>query len=137
MITINEGDVVDFNLVTNSILGGKRTGVQVKSGLLDYSLAVQLDPELNSKHANMYPFFQEKVQNVNNPASYKYFAVTNAQGKNEIIGVPWVLDTSFKPIATRQVTYVIHNFQENMRGAIETLFSNLGASFTSLDETNK
>lgn len=134
-ITINEGDIVDFDLVTGSILGGKRTGVVITAPPMDYSIAVQLDPELNSKHKNLYPFFSDKVQNIDDPAKYKYFAVRNANDKTEIIGVPWVLDSSYKAILVRQITYVIHNFQEYMRPTIENMLNNLGANFSSLDDT--
>lgn len=136
MITVNEGDIVDFSLMTDTILGGKRTGVTVTAPPMSYSAASRLDPNLNNKHKNMFPFFRDKVDNVDDPAKYKYFAVENANGTMEVIGVPWVMDTTYKPILTREVTYVIHNFREEWRSTIETMYKNLGATFTSLDNTD-
>lgn len=135
-ITVNEGDIVDFNLVTDTILGPKRVGVVISAPPMDYSIAIRLDPEINSKHKNLFPFFSNKVNNVDNPASYKYFAVRNANGVAEIIGVPWVLDSTYKAILVRQKTYVIHNFQEFMRAPIETYMANLGCTFSSLEDTD-
>lgn len=134
-IEVNEGDIVDFNLVTNTILGGKRTGVTVLAPPMAYSVASTIDPELSSKHKNLYPYFKDKVDNVDDPAKYKYFVVQNSNGVKEVIGVPWVLDESYAAIKVRQVTYVIHNFQESMRGTINTMLNNLGANYTSMDSS--
>jgi len=136
MITVNEGDIVDFSLMTDTVLGGKRTGVTVVAPPMSYSAAVKLDPNLNSKHKNMFTYFRDKVDNVDDPAKYKYFAVENANGTMEVIGVPWVMDSTYSPVTTREVTYVIHNFKEEWRSVIENTYRNLGAKFTSLDNTD-
>lgn len=134
-IIVNEGDIVDFSLVTDTILGPKRKGVTITAPPMDYTIASRLDPELNSKHKNLFPFFSNKVNNVDDPSSYKYFAVTNANGAVEIIGIPWVMDSTYQAILVRTKTYVIHNFQEFMRAPLELYMSNLGCNFSSLENS--
>ncbi len=132
-ITITKGDTVDFSLVNDTIDGGKRSGVTLTSGVMDYALAVQISPDINSKHANFYQYFKDKVDNIDNPAKYDYFAYADANGNQKVVGIPWVLESTWKSIQNKQETYVIVNFQEYMRPTIENTLNNLGASFFSKD----
>lgn len=133
MINPIKGDIVDFNFVNDVIMGGKITGATVSSGVMDYGLAVQLDSEIGSKHTNLFTYFKDKVGNVDDPAAYDYFAIRDANGKQHVFGIPWILDNTFTPVRVRQVTYIIHNFQEHMRSTINEMLLDLGASYTSKD----
>lgn len=136
MSTINpaQNDVISFTLVNETINGGPRTAATV-TALLNYEMAVLLDPELLSKHRNFYAYIADKVNNVNDPSVYTYIAIRNPNGVTEIIGIPWILDSSYRSASTRQQTYVINNFQENYRATIETMFNNLGISWIGKDTT--
>lgn len=136
-ITAVKGDTVDFNLVVDTIDGGKRSGVTITAFNIDYSVAVQLSPDINSRHANLYSYFQDKVDNIDSPAAYGYFTYSDANGNQRVIGIPWVLESTWKNVQNRQETYVISNFQEYMRPTIEQTLNNLGATFFSRDTSPK
>ncbi|ASU03646.1 hypothetical protein RISINGSUN_24 [Erwinia phage vB_EamM_RisingSun] len=129
MINPNIGDIVDFQLVQSGIYGDKRVEVKI-TGLLDYNTARLIDPQLNNKHTALFPYFRESVGNVNDPAAYQYMAVTNSAGTTEMVGLPWVLEATFKAVTSRTATYVIQNFREEFRAPIQRFLADLGAVYT-------
>lgn len=134
MIVPKEGDIVDFQLVQNGIFGDKRIGVKVLSPPQDYLSAKFADPQLDSKHTALYPYFASKVGNVDDPTAYKYITVlTNPDtGAVEVIGVPWILESTYKTVTSRTATYVVQNFREEFRAPIQKFLTDLGAKFTTV-----
>ncbi|EBV8434028.1 hypothetical protein NFI00_000120 [Salmonella enterica] len=129
MINPNIGDLVDFQLVQSGIYGDKRVEVKV-TGLLDYNTARLIDPQLNNKHTALYPYFQQSVGNVNDPNAYQYMTVINNSGTTEVVGLPWVLEATYKTVTSRTATYVIQNFREDFRGPLQRFLADLGAVYT-------
>ena len=129
MITPVIDDIVDFQLVQSGIVGDQRTDVKV-SGTLDYNTARMIDPSIQSKHTALYPYFKDKVQNVNDPSVYKYMTCINNNGVTEVIGIPWILDSSYTVVDGRVATIVIANWREDWRSVTETFLSNLGANYS-------
>lgn len=123
-------DVVDFQLVINGINGDERRGCLVIVPSMTLQGAQLMDPEVASKHTNLFPYFKDKVNGVDNPNAYSYFGIQLPNGKLEVIGIPWVNDATYKAITTRICTYVITNFDEKMRGPLAQRLKELGASYT-------
>lgn len=134
MIELKTGDIIEYSLVTDTVLGGKRSGFVVSSGDMDFRLASKLYPEIVQLHKNLFPYFKDKVDNVDDPSKYSYFVATGPNGKEEVIGKPWVIDTSLQIVTSKQVTYVLNAFKESQRATIETMFRNLGINFTSSEK---
>lgn len=128
-ISVVKGDIVDFYLEEGSILFSKKTGVQV-TGVVTYTVAKIIDPEINSKHIAMYPYFASKVGNVNDPSKYDYVVFRNLNGVEEVIGIPWIKYSTYEPVTTRTGTIIISNFKESFRAPLQTYLANLGANFT-------
>lgn len=130
-----KGDIVNFQLVNNSLVGGERIGSKI-TGILDYGTAKMIDNELNIKHAALFPYFSAKVGGVDDPNAYSYISLANPQGKIEIVGVPWIEDSTYSVIQSQRTTYVITNWREAWRGPMTTFLSNLGATYTTTTADN-
>lgn len=131
----SKGDIVSFQLVVTNINGGERLDVTVDAVKIGYSTAIFVDSQLNAKHANLYPYFKDKVKGVNDPAAYDYLVVKGRNGQLEAIGIPWILDSSFKIIEGRRCTITIENWQEGWDAPARTFFAGLGASIVMVKET--
>lgn len=129
MLEITKGDIVDFSLENGSIIFSSRAGVTI-TAVMDYATARLVNPQINSQHQAMFPYFKSKVENVNDPNAYSYCAFKNLNGTIEVIGIPWIKDSTYVKVATRVATYVVTNFKEEFRAPIQTFLSNLGASYT-------
>lgn len=129
MLEPKKGDIVDFALENGSIIFPSRSGVTV-TALMDYATARLVDPQLASSHQAMFPYFKNKVGGVNDPNAYSYMAFKNLNGVIEVIGIPWIKDSTFVTVSTRIATYVITNFKEEFRAPIQTFMANLGAEYT-------
>lgn len=123
------GDIVSFQLVQNGIVGTERVDVKV-DGVIRYQTAKQIDPELNVKHNNLFPYFRTEVNNINDPSIYDYMTVIGRNGQTEVIGLPWVNPSTFKVIEGRIATMTIDNWREDFAGPVKTFMTSLGASYT-------
>ena len=128
-IVPTKGDIVSFQLVQNNINGGERIGSKI-SGILDYGTAKMIDPQLNVKHAALFPYFSAKVGGVDDPAAYSYITLVGTNGAIEVVGVPWIEDSTYTIVQSLRATYVITNWREAFRGPMTTFLSNLGATYT-------
>lgn len=128
-IAAKEGDVVTFQLVVANVIPNAFTNVTVL-GVMSYDGATFIDNELRSKHTNMYPYFKDKVANVDNPKNYSYLIVKLPSGKTMAIGLPWIVEGSYKEVGDKTASIIITGFQEKYRDPILDLLGNLGATFT-------
>lgn len=128
-IAVKTGDIVSFQLVINGINGDERVQVKVASASINYQAARMIDPQLAVKHVALYPHFQDKVQGNDDPAAYDYMLVQGLD-QLEVIGIPWIQESTFKLINTREALCTITNFREEFRAPFETFLSNLGATYT-------
>lgn len=129
-IVPKSGDIVSFQLVVNGVNGDGRTEVKVTGTGLDYQTAKLLEPQLALKHTALFPYFRSKVGSVDNPAVYEYIAVVGSSGKPEVIGLPWILESSYKVLDGRVAAVNITNFREDFRAPLTTFLKNLGAVYT-------
>lgn len=132
MATINpkSGDVVSFQLVQSGINGDARTEVKVSGVGLNYQTAKLIETQLHVKHVALFPYFKDAVNNVDDPSVYEYICVIGRNGAPEIIGLPWILESSYKIIDGRVATLQIVNFREEFRAPLTTFLKNLGAITT-------
>lgn len=128
--TPKSGDIVSFQLVQNGLLGDERTQVRVSAADMDFQTAKLIDPQLNVKHITLFPYFKDAVGGVDNPANYKYAAFQAANGAVEVIGIPWIKDSTYRIVDGRIATLQITNFREEFRGPMLTFLANLGATYT-------
>lgn len=128
-IAPTKGDIVNFQLVKNDINGGERIGSKI-TGILDYGTALMIDPQLNVKHAALFPYFSSKVGGVDDPAGYEYITLVGVNGAIEVVGLPWIEDSTYSVIQSQKATYVITNWREAWDGPMTTFLSNLGATYT-------
>ena len=122
------GDIVDFSLVEAGIYGDKRIEVKV-IGVAEFEAARLIDPQLLNKHTALYPYFKDAVGNVNDPSVYSYMILMNNTGQSEVVGLPWVLESTYKTVSSRTATYVIQNFREEFRSPIQKFLADLGATY--------
>lgn len=123
-------DIVDFKYVMAGIIGDEERGCVIISPELTFQAARLIAPEIVVKHANMFSYFADKVNQNNDPAAYNYFLIRRPNDSIEVIGYPWVNDDTFKTIAGRIRIYNINNYSEKMAGPINKLLADLGASYT-------
>lgn len=128
---LKNGDIIDFDMIRPGIFGDQYKAALI-SGIVDYNTARMIDPEINAKHANFYPFFQSSVDNVNNPNVYSYLVLQLDVTKSNliVIGYPWINPASLKTISSRYATVIIRNFQEHQRAPLVDFLKNLNVEYT-------
>lgn len=94
-----------------------------------------MDQQINIKHTNLFAYFKDKVNGVDDPNAYRWFAVMLANGQMEVIGYPWVNESTYKVVAGRTRSYVITNFEQLMEGPLHKALRDLGATYTYNDVT--
>lgn len=127
---LKKGDIVDFDMIRPGIFGDQYKGALI-SAIADYNTARLIDPELNAKHANFFPYFKDTVDNVNRPEIYDYLILQLDKTKSNVIviGVPWINASSLKTVASRHATVVINNFQEHQRAPLIDFLNNLRVEY--------
>lgn len=128
---LKKGDIIDFDMIRPGIFGDQYKAALI-SGIVDYNTARMIDPEINAKHANFYPFFQNTVDNVNNPNVYDYLVLQLDVTKSNlvVIGYPWINPQSLKTVSSRYATVIIRNFQEHQRAPLVDFLKNLNVEYT-------
>lgn len=127
--TFKNNDIISFQLVQNGLVGDERIDVVV-TGVVKYAIARMIDTSLAIKHANLYPYFKAKVNDVDDPSGYEYLTVTGRNGVVEVIGLPWINDSTMRIIDGRVATIQISNWREEFRGPLKTFMASMGANFT-------
>jgi len=125
----SRGDIVSFQLVKNGINGGDRVDVKV-DGIVQYATARLIDPQLAIKHKNLFAYFKDKVGNVDDPNAYGYLVLIGRNDKMEVIGVPWINDSTFQLIDGRNANMVVTNWREDFRAPLATFMQSIGAAYT-------
>lgn len=128
-INPKKGDIISFQFVKNGLIGDGKVQVKVE-GDMNYRMAKAIDPELNVKHQMLYPYFQETVGGVNDATAYGYIGIVNTNGELEVIGIPWILASSFSYVQSRRAMINVTNWREEFRTPWETFAAGLGLSWT-------
>lgn len=123
-------DIVDFKYVQSGIIGDEERGCVIISPEMSFQAARLIAPEIVVKHANLFPYFGDKVNQNNDPGAYSYFLIKRPNDSVEVIGYPWVNEDTFKTVSGRIRIYNISNFNEKMAGPIAKLFADVSASYT-------
>lgn len=128
--TVRRGDRITFSLIRAGIAGDTFTNVLVDS-VVGYGTARLVSTDLNSKHANLYTFFKEKVNNVNDPSAYDYLIIKPNDTKEEYvaIGKPWINQDSVQNANTKNEMLELFNFEEYKRPSLITFLENSGISY--------
>ena len=121
------GSVYSFNTYASAILG---TFEKVKAyGIVDYQLAKQfIDPA--TMHANVYGSLPAG-EVVNDHTKYYYLILTQANGENTALGLPWIDTASIQLIASTTVYITVDNAGSDDLPAIREALSING--FNSVD----
>lgn len=102
------GSTIRFNTKAPGVLGANRDNVTV-TALLDLDTAALLS-DVRAKHAQVRNYISELPQSA---GSYKYVKLLYGNGQVEIIGVPWVDDSSIEVITSRQLVIVVDNVSDS------------------------
>lgn len=129
--TLKKGDIVNFDMIRPGIFGDQYKSAIISS-ISDFNVARLVDPDVAQKHANLYPFFKDKVDNVDNPAIYDYLILQLDKTKPNLIaiGFPWINEDSLKTISSRQATIIIREFQEYHRAPLTDFLEGLNVDYT-------
>lgn len=130
-MTINpkKSDIVSFQFVRSGLIGDPKIQVLVE-GDMNYSIAKAIDPEINRKHETLYPYFASQVGNNNDPSIYPYIGIINTNGQLEIVGIPWILESSFQILQSRRAAINVSNWREEFRAPVTSFFADLGVNWT-------
>lgn len=134
--TVERGDRITFSLVRAGIAGDTFTNVLVDSKA-GYGTARLVSTDLNNKHANLFAFFKESVDNVNDPSAYSYLIIKPNDLKEEYvaIGIPWINEASVKIADTKNVSLELFNFEEYKRPALITFLENANIKYAFSDKS--
>jgi len=128
-ITPKKGDIVSFQFIRNGLIGDPKVQVLVE-GDINYSIAKAIDPEINRKHETLFPYFSSSVGGNNDPSAYSYIGIINNNGQLEIVGVPWILESSFQYVQSRRAVINVSNWREEFTAPTTSFFADLGVNWT-------
>lgn len=131
-----KGDRVSFSLVVSGINGDERTGLLVDAADIGYTTAILIDPGLNVKHNNLFPYFKNKVNGVEDPSVYNYIVLKLPNGSPEVIGVPWIQDSTFKFIEGVRRVVTIENWRQEWDAPMRTFYASLGAAINITEQSH-
>lgn len=130
MLKLTTGSTVSFRLVETTVMAKNFNNVKVLTGDTVYSIARGSDPELQTHHESLYPYFKDKVDNVNSPTAYNYAIVELPNGTVVPVGLPWIDETTVQVVDTKRASLEISNYRVEWEAPIRDLLNNLGASYT-------
>lgn len=130
-LMLKKDDIINFDMIRPGIFGDQYKGAIV-DGIIGFNSARYIDPEIFQKHANFYPFFKDKVDNVDDPQVYDYLSLrlNKMDPKLTIIGIPWINQDTLKTIQSRHATVIIQHFQEFHRAPLNDFLKNLNVTYT-------
>jgi hypothetical protein len=135
---IKKDDIINFDMITQGIYGDQYKAAVVNS-IAPYGVARLIDPSIDVKHANFYPFFKDSVDNVNDPSVYNYFILQLDPTKSDylVIGFPWINVDSLTTLTTRTATVIIQTFQEWQKAPLIDCLNSLNVKYTIKIDDNK
>lgn len=133
--TIKSGDRITFSMVKSGIAGDTFTNVLVDT-VASYGTATRVTTDINNKHANLYPFFKDKVNNINDASKYSYIVIKPNDLTEELlaIGIPWINEDSVKMSETKTVRLELFLFEEYKRASLETFLKNANIKYAFSDQ---
>lgn len=118
MVTINElevGDKISFEVYPGHIYGNSFNNVTI-SAFFDYKLANALGFDVTSAHQMVYPTLPEGVPN--DPTQYNYIQLTMASGETQILGTPWIRESTISISDGKKLTLVFQGLNETRKNRI-------------------
>lgn len=129
-ISANNGDKVTFQLVAPNIIKNNFTNC-TSQGIVTYEVARQIDTELRNKHSNLYPFFKDKVNSVDDPNyTSGYLMVLLTNGVLVPVGVPWINEDTFSVVSSETRVYTFPSWMSKYESSLHDLLANLGAQYS-------
>lgn len=130
MLNFSTGSVVSFRLLETTLIANNFQNVTILASDVTYEVARLSNPELYSQHEALFPYFKNKVNNVNNPSAYHFIIVRLPNGTVIPVGKPWIDEPSYQVVDTKRATIEISNYHLEWEAPIKDLLNNLGASYT-------
>lgn len=119
--------VVNFNTYAPDLLGNNFQRVQIK-GFLDHKSAFQYI-DVPAKHANVFPYLPPGTPN--DFTKYLYVKVQFPNGKEDVLGVPWINQSTLQVVEETTFLITIRGKQPSDEAAIRTmLLANQHTDFT-------
>lgn len=97
----NIGDTISFQVYPSVFLGTQFNDVVVQS-VINAETARLLGYDYVSMHANVYPTLPEG-EVPDNPTQYNYLLVKMPSGQSQLVGVPWIDESTVSSRSTTSV----------------------------------
>lgn len=97
----NIGDTISFQVYPSTLLGDQFKDVVVQS-VVNADTARLLGFDYISMHANVFPTLPEG-QVPDNPTQYNYLVVKMQSGQTQIVGLPWIDESTITSRVTSSV----------------------------------
>lgn len=107
MITEYIGKTVRFNTTAPNVLGANRDNATVVA-ILDLDTAAMLS-DVRAKHTQVRSYVPSLPQSA---ATYSFVKLLYGNGNIEILGVPWIDNTSIEVITDRRLVITIGNISD-------------------------
>ena len=117
---IQKGDLVNYDMITPGIFGDQYRGVLV-AGVVDYTVASSIDPEVNVKHQAFYPMFKNTVDNVNDPSRYDYLLIRPDPTQSNLLVIGY---------KGRSALITITTWEQRFESPLKDFLANLGVPYT-------
>lgn len=108
--TLEVGDKISFEVYPGHIYGNTFNNVTINA-FFNYKLASALGFDVVSAHHMVYPTLPEGAV-PNDPTQYNYIQIVNGSGETQILGTPWIKESSIKISNGKKLTLVFQDLNE-------------------------
>lgn len=120
---LKTGSLFNFSTINAAILGGSYEKAKVL-GSVDYSLALGLDPNIDTRQASLIPFLP-----TNTPirhTGYSYYIFQLQTGERVVLASEWINETSVKEATELSVSVEIIGATDSDFKSIKAALSRAG-----------
>ncbi len=122
---LKAGNNVNFNVKT-TVIKSKFDGVMVQ-GVVTADIAARL-ADVKSLHLQVKPYIQGLPNSFND---YDYVVVTMPNGKEEVIGLPWIVQSSITISGKRSYQLILDEIEPEQVEVIRNTLTNRGVKIRS------
>lgn len=109
------GQRVSFELYPSHIYGSTFNNVTI-TAFLDHGLANALGFDVIAAHQMVYPSLPEG--SINDPTQYNYVRIQNTNGEYQIIGIPWIRESTINISNGKVLTLIFQDINETRKDRI-------------------
>jgi hypothetical protein len=127
------GTTYSFEVYPSAILGDDYSNVIVQ-GVMDAATAAATGLiDIYAAHANMYPYLPSPKPVPDDPTAYNYVKIKLSDVTTpQILGIPFIIDSSVEVVNAQAATVVISNVTSNDLPNISNLLAAAGYTVSSL-----